>query len=149
MKLKIKNQENFWSGLMFIGFGIITTVIARDYPMGSAIRMGPGYFPMYLGVITAILGAIITLTSLKTDGKKIKPFAWRPMVLLSLAFGFFAWAINIIGFFLAMLGLVFLSALANKEFNFKEITILSIVLIVGCWALFIVGLKLPFPLWWR
>ncbi|MEW6402187.1 MAG: tripartite tricarboxylate transporter TctB family protein [Chloroflexota bacterium] len=149
MQFKIKNQQDFWSGLMYTGFGIITIVIARDYPMGSAVRMGPGYFPVYLGGILAILGVIITLISLKTDGKKIKPLAWRPTVLLSCAFGIFAWAIDTIGFVLALLVLIFVSAFANKEFKFTEITILSIVLIVGCWALFIMGLKLPFHLWWK
>ncbi len=134
---------------MFTGFGIITIVIAHDYPMGSAVRMGPGYFPMYLGGILLILGVIITLNSLKTDGNKIKPLTWRPTVLLSFAFGIFAWAIDTIGFVLALLVMIFVSSLANKEFKFTEIAILSIVLIVGCWAVFIMGLKLPFPLWWK
>ncbi|MBI4207936.1 MAG: tripartite tricarboxylate transporter TctB family protein, partial [Betaproteobacteria bacterium] len=50
MQFKIRNQEDFWAGLMFIGFGILSIVVSRDYPMGSAMRMGPGYFPTYLGV---------------------------------------------------------------------------------------------------
>lgn len=148
MQLRIRNQEEFWSGLMFVAFGVIVLVLCRDYPTASIKNMGPGFFPRYLGIILTVLGAIITLTSLKTDGKKIKPFAWRPMVFLSLAFIAFAWAIDVIGFVLALLMLIFLSALANNEFRFKQVTILSIVLTVGCWALFIVGLKLPFPLWW-
>ena len=87
MKLKIKNQENFWSGLMFLGLGIITVVIARDYRMGSAARMGPGYFPIYLGIIMMILGAIITFTSLKTDGRGVKPFGDLPTMLYAKAYG--------------------------------------------------------------
>lgn len=150
MQLKIKSQEDFWAGMMFIGFGILAIVVSRDYPMGSAMRMGPGYFPTYLGVIMVILGAIISATAFKVEGEKVGRFAWRPMILLSIAFALFAWGIDNFGFILALLIMIVLSALAGKEFKLKEVVILSAVLIVGCWALFIKGLELPFPLfWWR
>ena len=150
MQLKIKSQEDFWAGLMFIGFGVLAIVVSRDYPMGSAMRMGPGYFPTYLGVMMAILGAIISALSFKVEGAKVGKFALRPMILLGIAFVSFGWAIDHIGFIPALLIMIFLSALAGKEFKLKEISILSAVLIAGCWALFIKGLELPFPLfWWR
>jgi uncharacterized membrane protein YidH (DUF202 family) len=148
MRLKIKSEEDFWAGLMFIGFGILAIVIARDYPMGSTMRMGPGYFPTYIGVVMIILGTIITAMGLKFDGEKVQNFAWRPMILLSVAFAAFGWAIDNIGFILAMLILVVLSSLAGKEFKIKEVVLLSFFVILGCWALFIYGLELPFPLWW-
>ena len=150
MQLKIKSQEDFWAGMMFIGFGVLAIVISRDYPMGSAMRMGPGYFPTYLGVMMAILGAIISATSFKIAGGKIAAFAWRPMILLSIAFSLFAWGIDNFGFIIAMLVMIFLSSFAGKEFKLKEIAVLSVILVAGCWALFIKGLELPFPLfWWR
>ena len=74
VQLKIKSQEDFWAGLMFIGFGVLAIVISRDYPMGSAMRMGPGYFPTSLGAIMVLLGSIITLLSFKVAGGKVKPF---------------------------------------------------------------------------
>ena len=86
MKLRIKSQEDFWAGLMFIGFGIAAIVVARDYPMGSAMRMGPGYFPTYLGAIMAVLGAVIAARSTRIQGDGITPFAWRPLVMLCVAF---------------------------------------------------------------
>ncbi|MFC1798337.1 tripartite tricarboxylate transporter TctB family protein [Thermodesulfobacteriota bacterium] len=150
MKLKIKNQEDFWSGLMFIGFGIAAVVISRDYPMGSAIRMGPGYFPTYLGIILTILGVIITLNSFRIKGEKIEPFAWRGMIMLSLGFLIFGWAIDRIGFVLSLFALICCSAWAGKEFRLLEALIMSVVLITGSIALFIYGLGLPFSLfWWR
>lgn len=148
MNLKIKSQEDFWGGLMFIGFGILAIIIARDYPMGSTMRMGPGYFPTYIGVILIILGSIITSMGFKFDGASVGNFAFRPMILLSIAFAAFGWAIDNIGFILALLILIFLSSLAGKEFRLKEAFAMSAVLIVGSWALFIWGLELPFPLWW-
>lgn len=150
MKVKIKNQEDFWSGLMFIGFGVAAIVISRDYPMGSAVNMGPGYFPTYLGIIMTILGAVITLISFRIEGKKIEPFAWRGMIMLSLGFFIFGWAVDRIGFVLSLFALIFCSAWAGKEFRSLEVLIMSVVLISGTIALFIYGLELTFPLfWWR
>jgi hypothetical protein len=118
--------------------------------MGSAMRMGPGYFPTYLGIMMALLGAGISAFSFRIEGEKVGRFAWRAMVLLSVAFVIFGWAIDHIGFIPALLIMIFLSALAGKEFRLKEVAILAAVLTVSSWALFIKGLELPFPLfWWR
>jgi hypothetical protein len=150
VKFTIKSQEDFWAGLMFIGFGLVAIYISRDYPMGSAMRMGPGYFPTYLGVIMALLGAAITALSFRVEGERVKPFAWRAMILLAVAFAVFGWGVDHIGFVPALGALIFLSALAGREFKLKEVLVLMAVLIVGSWALFIYGLELPFPLfWWR
>jgi hypothetical protein len=150
VKPKIKSPENFWSGMLFIGFGVLTVVISRDYPVGSAVSMGPGYFPIALGSILTVLGAIITSLSLKVKGDAITPFAWRPMVLLSLAFACYGLAIDHIGFISALFVLILLSAAAGREFKWKEVLIMSATLIAGSWLLFIRILELPFPLfWWR
>jgi hypothetical protein len=150
VQLKIKSQEDFWAGMMFIGFGVLAIVISRDYPMGSAMRMGPGYFPTWIGVIMVILGTIISAVSFKVVGGAVGRFAWKPMLVLAVAFCTFAWGIDHIGFIPSLAVMIVLSALAGKEFRLKEVLILMVVLIVGCWALFIKGLELPFPLfWWR
>jgi hypothetical protein len=150
VQLKIKSQEDFWAGLMFIGFGIIAIAVSRDYPMGSAMRMGPGYFPTWIGVIMVFLGAIISATAFRVHGDKVGKFAWKPMIVLAIAFCTFAWGIDHIGFIPSLAVMILLSAFAGREFRLKEVLILMVVLIVGCWALFIKGLELPFPLfWWR
>jgi hypothetical protein len=148
VKLRVKSQEDFWAGIMFIGFGVLAIIVARDYPMGAAMRMGPGYFPTWIGGILIALGSIISLTSFAIEGAKVGHFAWRPMFLLALAFTAFGWMIDRVGFVLAMAGLIILSALAGKEFRLKEVIVLMVALIVGSWALFIHLLELPFPLWW-
>ena len=60
MKFEISSPENFWGGIMFVAFGAIAMYVARDYPMGSAMRMGPGYFPMLIGGVS-IAGWIVAL----------------------------------------------------------------------------------------
>lgn len=146
----IKSQEDFWAGMMFIGFGLLAIYISREYPFGTASRMGPGYFPTWIGLIMAGLGVAIALTSFKSVGQGIGKWAWKPMVLLSIGFMVFGWAIDNIGFIPASAILVFLGAAAGRDFRIKEVIPLTIGLLIGCWALFIKGLDLPFPLfWWR
>ena len=129
MSSKIKSPEDFWAGLMFIGFGILAIVVASDYPLGSAKRMGPGYFPTYIGAILILLGAIITGVSFKSVGEGVGKFAWRPMILLPLAFAVFGWAIDNIGFILALVFLIVVSSLAGKEFTL--VVVAAFLTIIG------------------
>lgn len=147
--MKIKSQEDFWSGMMFIGFGLLAMFISRDYPFGSAMRMGPGYFPIVLGGMLILFGVIVTLTAFKFEGPAIEPFAWRPMIFLSVAFAIFGWGMDRLGFVPSMIALIVLCAAAGREFKWVEVIIMTIVLIVGSWALFIYGLDLPYPLYWE
>jgi len=150
VQLKIKSQEDFWAGLMFIGFGVLAIFVSRDYPMGSAMRMGPGYFPTSIGMIMVALGSIITAMSFRVVGGKVTRFHFRPMIVLSVAFAIFAWGIDHIGFIPSLFIVIFLAAFAGQEFKWKEVVVLCAVMTLGCWALFIKGLELPFPLfWWR
>lgn len=150
--MKIKNQEDFWAGLMFVGFGIMAIVLSLDYPMGTASRMGPGYFPTYLGAIMLGLGAIVALMAVKTktEGEKITAFAWKPMIMLSLGFLVFGWGVDHIGFIPALFALCVITAGAGQTFNIVEVLIMTAVLIAGAVGIFIYGIELPFPLfWWR
>jgi len=148
--LKITSQEDFWGGVMFIAFGALAIFIAQDYPFGTAARMGPGYFPTWIGIALVVLGLMIAATGFKEQGEGIGKFNFKAMLLLSVAFIFFGWAIDHVGFVLAVAVMVFLASAAGKELRWKEVPIIAVVLIIGTWALFIKGLELPFPLfWWR
>lgn len=145
--MKIRSQEDFWSGLMFIGFGVAAIIISRDYPMGSASRMGPGYFPTMIGGMLVVIGAIVSAVSLRTQGKGIGTWPWRAMMLMSFAFMLFAWGMEHIGFIPSLALLIVVSALSTPHYRWKEILIETVVMIAGSWAVFIYGLELPFPLW--
>lgn len=152
MQFKIKSQEDFWAGLMFIGFGVLAVVVARDYPMGTAMRMGPGYFPTYLGVIMMVMGAIISIRSAWVKGEGIRAFGWRGLFFLSLAFATYGFLIDTmdVGFILSIAAVVVLSTLASREFHWFETLWLAGVLVLGTTAVFIWGLEMPYPLfWWR
>ena len=145
--MKIKSQEDFWSGLMFIGFGVGAMVVARDYPVGSAMRMGPGYFPMLIGGGLVLLGVIIAALSFRHQGVGIGTWPWRAMLLMSVAFVLFAWGMETIGFIPSLAILIIVSSLSTPHFRWKEVAIETVVMLVGSWAVFIYGLELPYTLW--
>lgn len=144
--MKIKSQEDFWAGLMFVGFGILAIVVSRNYPMGSALRMGPGYFPTYLGAIMIVIGAIMTGRAFRIAGEGIGPWGWRPLLWLSAAFAAFGLLIEEAGFVLALLALIIASSLAGRDTRPLELVVLIVVLIAGSVGLFIYGLELPYSL---
>lgn len=149
MKLSIKSQEDFWAGLMFIGFGLAAIVIARDYPMGSAMRMGPGYFPTWLGAIMMVIGAIIAAMSTRIQGEGVTGFAWRPMAALFVAFLVYGMAMeNNLGFIPSIAMVIVISSFSIRGFRPLELAILTGVLVLATTGLFIWGLELPYPLFW-
>ena len=142
--MKIKSREDFWAGLMFVVFGIIAIVAARSYPMGSALRMGPGYFPTYLGVLLIVIGAVTAGLSLRVKGEGTGKWGWRPLLWLSAAFAAFGLLIESAGFVLALLALIVASSLAGRDTRVIELVVLVGALIAGSVALFIYGLELPY-----
>ena len=86
--MNIKSQKDFFSGLMFMGVGVAFAWGAAGYTVGNGARMGPGYFPLVLGVLLAVLGGIITFKALvveTVDGDKIGAWAWRPLFFIIMA----------------------------------------------------------------
>jgi hypothetical protein len=82
--MKIVNGKDFWAGLMFITFGLAFMLISRNYPMGSALRMGPAYFPTVLGGLMAVLGAIVFFASfVEKTPSPWRVFPFRPWIMVA------------------------------------------------------------------
>ena len=146
--MKIKSPKNFWAGLMFIGTGVFFVVWAMvHYQMGTAVRMGPAYFPTMLGGLLAFLGLLVLIESFAVEGPKVPKFAFRPLILISLACVLYGYLMKPLGLVGATAVLVIVSAYGGHEFKWKEVIILSIALIVFSVLVFVKGLTLPFPLW--
>ena len=145
--MKIKSPKDFWAGLMFIAFGLFFLVVAGNYQMGSAVRMGPAYFPTVLGGLMAVLGGIVFFQSLVVDGEKVPQLSFKPIFYISLALVLFGYLLKPLGFILSLAVLVFVCAFGGHEFKTKEVTILTVVLIICSVLVFVKGLSLPFPLW--
>ena len=147
MAMKIKAPKDFWAGVMFIGTGMFFLVWAvMHYQMGTAVRMGPAYFPAVLGGLLAVLGLLVLLQSLAMDGPPVPKFAFRPLILISLACVIYGYVMKPGGLLVATAALVFVSAYGGHEFKWKEVTILSLILILFSVLVFVKGLTLPFPI---
>src|ERR1043165_4248064 len=84
-RMKIKSPKDFWAGVMFLGTGVFFMVWAVEhYQMGTAVRMGPAYFPTMLGGLLAVLGAIVLFGSLAVEGPPVDTFHFRPLLLISI-----------------------------------------------------------------
>jgi hypothetical protein len=147
MKLRIKAPRDFWAGLMFIGFGLFFMVWAvTHYQIGSAVRMGPAYFPTVLGGLLAFLGILVLIESLTMEGPPVPRLAFRPLVLISAACVIYGYTMKPLGLIIATALLVFISAFGGHEFKWKEVSILYLILIVFSLLVFVKGLTLPFPI---
>jgi hypothetical protein len=145
--VKIKSPKDFWAGVMFIVTGLFFLAWALAYyQMGTAVRMGPAYFPAVLGGLLASLGAIVLLGSFAISGPPIAKFHYRPLLLISLGCVVYGYLMKPAGLLVATAALVFISAYGGHEFKWKEVTILYLVLIVFSVLVFVKGLTLPFPI---
>ncbi len=154
----IKSQKDFFSGLMFMIVGIAFAWGATNYKIGDSARMGPGYFPLMLGVLLGVLGAVITFKSMvveTVDGEKVGSWAWKPLFFIicaNLMFGLMLGGLPSIkfpafGLIIAIYALTLIAALAGDEFKIKEVLVLATVLAVMSYLAFILLLKLQFPVW--
>ncbi len=154
----IKSQKDFFAGVMFMAVGGSFAWGASNYPVGDGARMGPGYFPLLLGIMLAVLGAIVSLKALVVEtegGDRIGGFAWRPLVFIlgaNVVFGIMIGGLPSIG--LPAMGLVvgiftltLIACNAGDKFVLKEALILSIILSAISYTAFIVLLKLQIPAW--
>lgn len=149
MALKIKSKKDFNAGLMFIAIGLVFALGALNYPMGSALRMGPAYFPSVLGWMLVVLGAIVFFDSFFLTDVAPRPTKWRGLFWILgsvMVFGWLAGPLNG-GLIAACLALMMMSAYGGSEFRWKEATISGVFLTVASVGIFYYGLGLPFRLW--
>lgn len=156
--MNIKSQKDFFSGLMFMGVGTAFAWGASTYNIGTGARMGPGYFPLMLGILMTIIGVAIVFTSLVVEtvgGDKIGKWAWKPLFFIiasNVVFGVMLagvprFNIPAMGLIAAIYALVFIASMAESGWKFKTTLILATVLAVGSYLAFVKLLALQFPVW--
>jgi hypothetical protein len=146
MKIELRNNRDFWAGVMLIAIGVASIIIARGYPFGSTMRMGPGYFPSLLGGILAVFGIYVMIVGLSKGEKITVQCSTRALAVLPLSLVAFGILMTYAGFIPAMVALIFGSACAGRDFKFGEILVLTVFLTGFSVAIFIWGLGLPYPL---
>ena len=156
--MKIKSQKDFFAGLMFLLVGGGFAWGATTYTVGTGARMGPGYFPLLLGILLAIIGAAIMFKATVVEtvgGDKIGKWAWKQIFFIiaaNLLFGVLlaglpSLGVPAMGLIIAIYGLTFVASLAGHHFEFKSVFVLATILAVGSYVAFVWGLNLQFPVW--
>jgi hypothetical protein len=147
MALKIRSMKDFSAGLMFIVVGSMFAIGANQYPMGTAVRMGPAYFPSVLGWILVVLGLIVFGRSFYTeDEEAIRKTSYRPLILIVGSVFVFGFLLDTAGLVAASFSLMFISALGGWDFRWKEQVVNSVVMTAMIVGMFYYGLGLPFKL---
>jgi hypothetical protein len=144
---KIPRPKDFYAGLLFVAFGVFAIVIARNYPLGTAARMGPGYFPHLLGIMLIVLGAALSLTALRGRGPPLPGWKWRPVSIVLLSVVAFGLVLTHAGLVLSTIGLIVVASTASREFRLRESVISGILLAALSVGVFVIGLKLQLPIW--
>lgn len=145
--LTIKNKRDFLGGLLLIAFGVAALIIARNYPMGTAFRMGPGYFPIVLSGLLTVVGAIVAAKALGTGEEVALPkLHWRPFLLTTAAVVLFGLIINGSGLLVATFAMVVVSRLSRPGYKWGETILLGAGLSALCAVVFYFALKVQMPL---
>lgn len=146
MNMDFFSKKDFWAGMMFIGIGVGSIIVARDYRFGSTLRMGPGFFPMVLGGILILFGAYVIVRGVRSNEKIKGSWSPRALIMLPLSLLLFGILMKEAGFIPAVAALVFASAAAGRKFKLGQVLLATAFLIALSTAIFIWGLSLPYPL---
>lgn len=142
----IRNPKDFWAGLIYLAVGLGALYVAQDYAMGTAVRMGPGYFPKVLGSVLALIGLIALVRGFLRPGEAIGRLAWREALLVLGATVLFGLLVRGLGLAISLLVLVVVSAYASRQFRLRPILLLAVGLAAFSVLVFIEGLGIPLPL---
>lgn len=141
----MRNPKDFWTGLIYIFFGSSAILIAREYGMGTAVKMGPAYFPVILGGVLIGIGIISVTRSFIVPGAPIGAFAFKALALVVFSVLLFGFIVRGAGLAVALPLLVIISAYASAKFRWRQTVIMAAGLTVFCVLVFLKGLGIPLP----
>jgi hypothetical protein len=156
--MKRGNQTDFWAGAMFAAIGFLFLIVAygvkigdkvllAGYSMGTPARMGPAFFPFWLGLLLFLLGVAICVIALRSsEVKPVEKFHWGPILWVLGAVVSFGLLMKPIGMPLAGLLLIIIASMGSHDFRWKPTIILAVCLVIFATGVFVYGLKLPIPL---
>jgi len=144
--MALRNPKDFWTGIIYIAFGASAIFIARDYGMGSALKMGPAYFPVVLSALLIVIGSISLVRSFIKPGSPVGRYAFKGLLLVTASTVLFGLIVRGAGLVIALPLLVLVSSYASKQFNWKYSIISAAGLTVFCILIFLKGLGVPLPI---
>jgi hypothetical protein len=150
--LHLLDRKDVLSGLLFVGVALFGLWLSRDYPIGTALRMGTGYVPRLLCWVLLGLGTVILVMGLREgqDERRLDfrdPSGWRPVIFVTASLVIFGLTLERLGLVISILLLIAVGAVAARGLRPLETLAAAAVLIVLSWAIFILGLGLTIPVW--
>jgi len=147
--MKIVRQKDFAAGLLYMAVGTAFAVASWGYRMGTASRMGPGYFPFWLGILMAAIGALVLFGALRAhaEPETLERWALKPLFVIIASVVVFGLLLTTAGLVVSVIALVIGSSLASQEFTWRATLLNTIVLIGFALIVFVYGLGLQFPVW--
>jgi hypothetical protein len=139
--------KNFAAGLMFVAFGLVGLWLGRDLDVGTAGDMGPGFFPRAICALLVLLGAFLSVTDLMQDGEPVEGWAWKPLILVTLAALAFAFLLKPLGLVGTLVITTALASAAGTLLRPLAFVMLAAILVVSNVGIFVYALKMPIPLW--
>ncbi len=146
--MNIRNKKDFGAGIMYMVFGLFFALNALNYKMGTAAKMGPGYFPFWLGALLTALGFYILVKSLssKATPEVMGAWNWKIVIWIAGSVALYGILLPTLGFILSVIILVLISASASHEFTWKGSLLNAIFLVTFTYLVFVQGLNLQFPI---
>lgn len=144
----IEKPRDIVGGILIMALGAGFFLSSHKLAFGTAIRMGPGYFPTILSILLILLGTGITLLALRrpSNGRAFGKFAWRGVMLVLGSTIFFGLMMRDLGLAPTVVIVVLLAASASRYARLRSALPLALCLAAFCSLVFIKGLGLPLPL---
>jgi putative tricarboxylic transport membrane protein len=141
-----RNAKDFWTGVIYIAVGSAALFLSRDFGMGTAVKMGPAYFPTILSGILIAIGSISVIRSFLKPGTAIGTFAAKGLLMVIAATVLFGLIVRGAGTVIALPLLIFISAYASTRFSWRYTLALAVGVTVFCILIFQTALGVPLPI---
>jgi hypothetical protein len=142
----VRLNKDVLSGGLFVLVGAAGLWLGQDYAIGTAFRMGPGYFPRVLCAMLVVIGAIVAVKGLVIGGERPDGLHIRPLIMVTVAVIAFGGLIGTVGLLPAAAAVVFLGMLGGPEFRLGEGIVVAVVLTAAALAIFKFGLAMTMPM---
>ncbi|MEO8441413.1 MAG: tripartite tricarboxylate transporter TctB family protein [Betaproteobacteria bacterium] len=146
MNVNLRNNKDFFAGLLMLGIGAVGFYLALGYSFGTAVRMGPGYFPRVVSVIIMAFGLFVLIRGILTADKVKGYWGWKPLAFITASLVVFGFVMERFGLIPALVVMFFVAALGGHEFKAIEVLILTVLMTVFAVGVFVYGLGLPYQL---
>ncbi len=143
----IRSPKDFWAGLLFVGLGMLAITVGSRYNLGTAARMGPGYFPRILGILLIGLGGVIAFRGMRWEGDAIPAWRWRPTIVVLASVVIYGILISRLGVAISTVLLIIGASAASHEFRLKESIVAGVLLSLLAVGVFVIGLNVQLPIW--